>query len=362
MTRARTRRTLPLGAFALLLAAIALPLLAASATALPTPPSCTVNFDKSTDTARPTSVTASTLTFTGYINVTMGSLSGTRIVQVGVQATPDSWAAAVDPQSFNVTGAAQVNFTSTLVVPAAELSATQGTLVVNASFLAVPGAAGTAVTCFSQANVGVAPYYGLVADTSTPRVEVKTGPLGSQGTLIIRNQGNTRDVFRIALENKAELEILGLLTTMPPPVPLEPNQETNIQFTINATGNMESGDYDLFISVRSEKDQAMSREVTVKAVVSNFTLIPTDDPTSLVLGAVGLIGLVTVGVGLRRVKKKRAAAARRAAAKAQLSKIMRARKAEAPPSAPPPVQAAPRRVTAIPSGTRREGAAEPPSE
>src|SRR5882672_5265642 len=110
---------------------------AAAAPQAPQPPTCQVTLDQRVVTAAPTRTSPATLTFTGAVDVSLGSISGSRILSIVASITPLEWAVAVSPSSENVTGTQKVFINATLTVPPATLASTHGTLTIRASFQAV---------------------------------------------------------------------------------------------------------------------------------------------------------------------------------------------------------------------------------
>src|SRR3990170_949346 len=129
---------------------------AGAAPLAPAPPSCQVNLALDQVVAHPTSSVSDSMTFAGTVDVNLGSLSGSRNLALEASATVADWPASVSPATENVSTVEQVPFNATLVVPAMEDAATRGTLTVTASFLAVPGLPGTAVTCSDSLSVTAA--------------------------------------------------------------------------------------------------------------------------------------------------------------------------------------------------------------
>jgi hypothetical protein len=267
------------------------------------------------------------------VDVSLGSLSGSRILSIVTDITPDTWAAAVAPASENVTGTQKVFINATVGVPAASLASTRGSLVVRASFQAVPGAPSTEVNCSDQASIAVAQYYGVDADALTPRLELVAGRDGVRATVLVHNSGNGADTFVVELENKPDVDPLGILTDLPKQILVQPETETNLSFEINATSLAQANTYELFVLVRSLAQSQTARDVVkVDAVVTRADIIPATDPSSLVLLVVVVVAVVGAAWGLRvRGRRKAARAARR-----QLARIVRAKKMEVEQPPPPP--------------------------
>jgi len=308
----RHRRAGGLVAVALLAAAFVGATPAAAQALAPEPPSCTVTLEATSAVARPTSTAADSLTFRGNVHVTLGSLGGSRTLHINATPFPEHWAASVDPATREVSGVTDVNFTATLAVPPAELTATSGRLVITAHFQWFQGSEDPKEECSNQATIQVAQYYGLNADTDTPRIQVKTGPVGSTAAVIVQNLGNGRDTFRVELENRAELEVLGIITSLPLQATLNADQESNITFTVNASSAAEEGTYDLFIMVTSTTDPALRRDTQVTVEVTKTIVDKIFDPTVIVvLSAVGAAGLGTLAAIRSRRRRRRAREARR---------------------------------------------------
>ncbi len=300
---------------------------AVPAAAAPEPPHCTVALDRMSAIAEPSSTSGDIVTFTGSVQVSLGFLTGSRTVQIVAVASPDTWAAAVEPASQQVTGAATINFNATLAVPAQELTTTPGRITITASFHWVPGTEDPTEECSNQANIQVAQYFAVNADALTPRVKVTAGPRGEPVSVLVHNLGNGRDIFRVELENRADLEVRGIVTTLPQTATLSADQKTNLTFSVNVSTSVEPGEYELYIMVTSQTDPTIRRDtqITIEAELSIIDEL--FDPTVIVvLGGVGAAGIGGLLAVRSRRTRKRARLAKR-----QLDRIRRQqRKAAAP--------------------------------
>ena len=224
-------------------------------------------------------------------------------------------------------------FNATLVVPAMEDAATRGTLTVTASFLAVPGLPGTAVTCSDSLSVTVAQYYGVSADIADARMNLTTGPQGIAVSVILDNLGNGRDSFTIDVEDKVGLDIQGIHLRLPITVPVDPGAQTSATFTVNATSDAKEDVYELTVNVRSQgQPQTAFTTVRLTLVVRSGDILAAlpEPSTMLILGAVGA-GALGALVLRRRLKRNRAARG----AREQLKKVLKQkREAEAAAGAP----------------------------
>ncbi len=292
------------------------------AVAAPTPPACTVTLNSSSAVAHPTSSTSDTLTFEGSIHVSLGSLSGSRTVQITAEAFPDTWAAHIDPSSKEVTGSADIPINATVAVPAGERATTAGRLVVTATFQWVTGFDDPSTTCSSQANVQVAQYYGVNADALTPRVTVKTGPTGTTAEVLVDNLGNGHDVFRVELENAAELQTKGIITSLPFSATLTAGQNTTVTFSVNASSDTEEGAQELYIIVTSTNEPSVTRSTQVTAVVEQNIITKIFDPTAIILLAAVVAAVGGAAAFIRSRRRRR----RARDAKRQLDKIRRLRR------------------------------------
>lgn len=297
-------------ALAALLALTLLP--AAPAGALPSQPSCEVVLDLREQTAHPSATTADTLVFSGSINATLGSVSGSRNMAILTDVAPSAWAAAVAPQTENISGTERVFFNATVAVPAASDASTRGTLTVSASFQVFPGVPSSTVACADSASITVAQYYKVDGDTSTPRITVTAGPTGTVATFIVRNLGNGRDTFTAELEDPLLMEDIGIHTNLPLRVTLEPNAETNLTIIVNASGAAKEDTYDMQVGVKSDtKPQDAFDLVTFAVQVKSGTIIPPlpDFTTLLLMGAVAatLIGAYAFARGSKRKRAAREA-------------------------------------------------------
>lgn len=337
-----------------LLVLMAPPLLAcAPAAAGPQVPNCTIELSVLNLEAHPTSTTSDTVVFGGTVHVTFSPFNNvTRTVAIEGTVQPSEWGVSVDPASKEVTGQGDIPFNASVGVPAAELSSTSGRLSLRAWFSSITG--GPTVECGTQANIRVAQYYGVNSDAISPRIDVETGPTGTVATVLVENLGNGRDSFRVELENKADLDVLGLLTTLPVTTTLDPGQATNITFNVNASSAVEERSYPLYITVTSTSDATVRHdtEITVKVTKSIITQI-FDPSVFIVLAVVGgaAIGLLVLVRSRRRKRKARLAkrqldrirrqrrdeeaAARAAGGSDGPRKVVKARPLEAPEDGPP---------------------------
>ncbi len=322
--RATRERFLTLLSLATLAAALAVFSTAAlAAPPIPTPPSCTVTLDSVLQTAKPTSTLGTVLDFSGSINVTTGT-TNPRSLAIVAEITPDRWAANVAPTSENITDGEQVRFNSTVAVPPAELASTRGTLTVRASFLAVPGIAGSLVECAGQSTIAVAQYYAVDIDTSHPRVDANSGAAGVEATVIVHNLGNGRDTFTLDLEDRLFVQDVHLFTNLPQRITLDAGAESNLSFTINATSEAKPDPYDLAVVLRSDAQPQTAVDNLVFTVVVKETIIQ-----SLIPDVTGLIILSAIaGSGLSALVLRRRAKRRREAreARRKLQKVLRLRR------------------------------------
>ncbi|HKZ60247.1 MAG TPA: choice-of-anchor T family protein [Candidatus Thermoplasmatota archaeon] len=306
---------------------------AGAAPLAPAPPSCQVNLALDQVVAHPTSSVSDSMTFAGTVDVNLGSLSGSRNLALEASATVADWPASVSPATENVSTVEQVPFNATLVVPAMEDAATRGTLTVTASFLAVPGLPGTAVTCSDSLSVTVAQYYGVSADIADARMNLTTGPQGIAVSVILDNLGNGRDSFTIDVEDKVGLDIQGIHLRLPITVPVDPGAQTSATFTVNATSDAKEDVYELTVNVRSQgQPQTAFTTVRLTLVVRSGDILAAlpEPSTMLILGAVGA-GALGALVLRRRLKRNRAARG----AREQLKKVLKQkREAEAAAGAP----------------------------
>jgi hypothetical protein len=275
--------------------------------------------DRTSAIAEPSSTSGDIVTFTGSVQVSLGFLSGSRTVQIIAVASPDNWAAAVEPASQQVTGTATINFNATVAVPPQELTATAGRVTITASFHWLPGTEDPTEECSKQANIQVAQYFAVNADALTPRVQVTAGPRGEPVSVLVHNLGNGRDIFRVELENRADLEVRGIVTTLPQTTTLSADQQTNLTFSVNISTSVEAGEYELYIMVTSQTDPTIRRDtqITVEAELSIIDEL-FDPMVIVVMGGVAAAGIGgLVAVRSRRTRK------RARLAKRQLDRIRR---------------------------------------
>ena len=305
------------------MALAALLLLALPSGALPTPPACTVTLDSNMKTADITAALGQTLAFSGAVNVTTGT-TNPRSLNIVAEISPTEWATQVTPTSEEVADGETVRFDSTVAVPPAALSAMRGTLTIRASFLAVPGVPASLVECVQTATILVAQYYRVDIDASEPRLSVYSGPNGIEASLIVHNLGNGRDTFTLELEDPLFLDQVKLHTNLPRRITLDPDEETNMTFAVNASFDAVPGNYDLAVVLTSDAQPATARDTFQFTVIVQETIIDQiiPDLTGLLmlLGALAaLVGIVTVR---RRVKRNRKARE----ARRQLQQVLRQRR------------------------------------
>ncbi len=318
----------------------------------PSPPTCQVTLAIHQYLAHPTSTVSDSVTFGGTVDVNLGSLSGSRSLSIAASSTVATWPASVAPATANVSTVEQVPFNATLVVPAMEGATTRGSLAVTASYLAVPGLPGTAVTCSDSVTISVAQYYGLTADTANPRLTLKTGPEGVVASIILHNLGNGKDTFSIDVEDRVGWDAVGIHAKGPTRVTLEANAETNATFPINATTDVKADVYELLATVRSEgQPQTVFTTVSLTLVVENTDILASlPDPSTLLILVAVAAGAVGAVMLRRRAKRRRAARQ----AREKLKQIVKQRReAEDSAEAPgvgeeelPPIEARPTPVAA----------------
>ncbi len=281
----------------------------APASALPTPPSCTVQLDTATQTSHITSTLGEILEFTGAVNVTTGTTSP-RTLNIIATVTPSEWGAQVSPTTENISDGETVRFNASVAVPPAALSNTRASLTISANFLAVPGVPGSKIECGDTATISVAQYYRVDIDTTKPRISLNVGPTGVEASVIVHNLGNGRDTFTLSLEDPLYLNDVSLHTNLPRRITLEADAETTMTFAINATGDAKPGTYDVAVVMASDVQPQTATDNLVLSVTVEKTfvdqLVP-DFTTSLIgLGVLGaLVGVVMLR---RRSKRKKAGA------------------------------------------------------
>jgi hypothetical protein len=293
---------------------------AAALPTAPTPPTCTVNMNTSSAIAKPTSTSSATVVFQGSIDVNLGFISGSRTVQILAEVFPDHWAASIDPATREVTGVANIPFNVSVGVPAAELSTTSGRVVVTATYQYVTGVDDPSVLCSNQGNIQVGQYYAVNTDALDPRIKVRTGPTGETAQVLVHNLGNGRDTFRVELENRAELEAVGIITSLPASATLTADQQTNITFSINASSGVEEKAFELYILVTSQTDPTVQRSTQMTIDVETNIIDKVFDPTVFIVLAVVVAGALGTTAAVRR--RRRRTRARKA--KRQLDRIRRA--------------------------------------
>lgn len=311
-------------------------------------PGCSIEIDQGSLEAKPTSTTSDTVKFSGTVHVSFAPFSNlTRNVAIEGTVSPSTWGVSVDPASKEVTGGqADIPFNASVGVPAAELVTTAGRLTLRAWFPSGPGL--QPAECFAQGNIRVAQYYGVNSDAITPVIDVETGPTGAVATVLVENLGNGRDSFRVELENRADLEVLGLLTTLPTTTTLDANQSTHITFSVNASSDVEERSYPLFIMVTGVNDATVRSDTEITVKVTQNIITKVFDPVVFIVLAVVAAGAFGSLAFVRSRRRKR----RARLAKRQLDRIRRQRREEAASEeeSKAKVKVKPERVTKEPPG------------
>jgi hypothetical protein len=308
------------------LAAIAVTslLFAPAALGLPTPPSCAVTMDSIAQTAHVSNTVADTLDFSGAINVTTGS-SNPRSLDI-VAEMSNGWASTISPSNENISDGETVRFNASVAVPVAAPASTRATLTISGSFLAVPGFPSSLVTCAGSAQINVAQYFAVIADSQQLRVNVSAGPTGQVASVIVQNLGNGKDTFSLDISESDKLLVQdeGLYSNLPLRVTVEAGATTNVPFSINATDSAQPGNWPFNVTVRS----VLSPQ-TASASLGFIVVVKPSILASLIPNSSSLIIIVVVVAGLigtlyaRRVLKRRRAAQE---ARRQLQKVLRQRR------------------------------------
>jgi hypothetical protein len=312
------------GAAVLLIVTLAPLFFAPAASALPTPPNCVVTVDSIAKTAHVSNTLGDTLDFSGAINVTTGS-SSPRSLNIVANMSND-WASTINPSNANISDGAMVRFNASVAVPVGAAASARATFTIGGGFEAVPGFKGSLVTCAGTAQINVAQYYAVLADSQQLRVNVSAGPTGQVASVIAQNLGNGKDTFSLDISeaDKLLLQDEGLYSNLPLRVTVEAGAQTNITFSINATDSAQPGNWPFNVTLRSvlspqTASASLSFIVVVKPSILG-SLIPSSSSLILILLAVaGLVGTLFA----RRVLKRRRAAAE---ARRQLQKVLRQRR------------------------------------
>jgi hypothetical protein len=240
-------------------------------------------------------------------NFTVDKLNFERASVTLLATVTTGWATTVSPASITITNQRTQSFTVTVVVPAGTLATDIGQLTVTGRVVA----GGLQSQAQAQAIVTPAPYFRIIASSTTPFMETAY----STQVIVaykIWNEGNVRDQVRVSIRNQEDLSGANWFTSMSrQSFTVEPTLSADIQLTVGLPKTWQI--------VSDNKVTVIELQVTsggAAEVGSQFTdslpifirtvgfSVPGFDATFAILGAAAAaLGAGAVGGSRRRLLK-----------------------------------------------------------
>ncbi len=190
-----------------------------------------------------------------------------------------------------------------------------------------------------QARVTIAQYYKITRFYSTEPIKITQGEI-TEFNLTVSNQGNGVDSLSFVITNEAELLFAGLTLTVPSPKRIQPGDEANVNFQMQADEDAVVGQFRINITIKSEgssTDPNYEQPVTSGAdwnvvIEESITTRFLDNIVFIVIGVIVVVVVIVVYVMLRRRKLARERE------EAEAEEMERARRSKKKRKRPPKVE------------------------